>query len=71
MSELENKIQLKIYFDENWDNKEYILRNQKKEENEKGFYIEKEKYEWIQKAKKEYEKAQNYIIKKLVENDLI
>lgn len=77
VEEKEDKAKIRVYFDEEYDQLTYNLRIKKREKDpifhqeEKGFYIEKEKFEWIKKAEDEYEKAQQYIGNKLRENDLI
>ena len=83
MGELENfkeKTEIKVYFNEDWDGLTYSLRLNKKELNsleksigfeDKGFFIPKEKLDWIKKAEKEYFKSQQYISRMLRMNDLI
>ena len=62
---------LKVYFDEEWDSLTYNLRIDKRKEGDVGFYIPKEKYQWIKKTEEEYFKTQDYIKGKLINKDLI
>ncbi|KKN47262.1 hypothetical protein LCGC14_0664830 [marine sediment metagenome] len=71
------EVKIRVYFDENYDHKSYNLRIKKREKDpifhqeEKGFYIEKEKFETIKKVIREYEKVQQYIGMKLITEGLI
>lgn len=61
----------KVYFDEEWDGLTYVLRLDKRKENDSSFVIPKEKFNWIKKTEAEYYKAQAYITDKLRINNLI
>jgi len=64
-------IDIKVYFDEEWDGLTYRLRLDKKRENDRSFNIPKEKLDWINNIEAEYNKAQQYITNKLRINNLI
>lgn len=71
MIKLTEETKLKVYFDEEWDSLTYNLRIDKRKEEDVGFHIPKEKYQWIKKTEEEYFKTQDYIKGKLISKDLI